>query len=94
MVSISSNCTSSTEARMVSVRSVSTVTLTAAGSAACSCGSSCLMRSTTLMMLAPGWRWMFTITAGAVFIQAACLHVLGAVDHVATSDRRTGAPLR
>ena len=27
----------------------------------CSCGSSALTRSTTAMMLAPGWRWMFTI---------------------------------
>ena len=40
------------------------------------------MRSTTAMMLAPGWRWMFRITAGSSFIQAAWRSVLGAVDHV------------
>ena len=41
------------------------------GQRACSCGSSFLIRSTTSMTLAPGWRWMLTITAGVVFIQAA-----------------------
>ena len=56
MVSISSNSTSRTEARMVVVRSVSTFTCTEAGRLDCNCGSSFLMRSTTAMMLAPGWR--------------------------------------
>ena len=55
-VSISSNWTSFTEARMVSVRSVSTCTLTAAGNDACNCFKSSLTRSATLMMLLPGWR--------------------------------------
>ena len=76
---------------MVTVRSVSTSTSTAAGSDACSCGSSALMRSTTSMTLAPGWRWMFRMTAGVVFAQAASLRVLGAVDDrrdVAQPDRR------
>ncbi len=62
---------------------------------ACSCGSSVLMRSTTAMMLAPGWRWMFTMTAGVVVHPGGLLDVLGAVDDggdVATA--RTGAPLR
>ena len=36
-----------------------------------SCGSKVLMRSTTEMMLAPGCRWMFMMTAGVSFIQAA-----------------------
>ena len=40
--SSSSNCTSRTEARIVSVRSVSIATSTAAGSDALSCGSSAL----------------------------------------------------
>ncbi len=53
MVSISSNCTSSTEARMVVVRSVRMLTCTDLGSVVVSCGSSALMRSTTAMMLAP-----------------------------------------
>ena len=55
-VSISSNSTSLTEARMVTVRSVSTLTCTLAGKLVCNWGSSFLMRSTTAMMLAPGWR--------------------------------------
>ena len=71
MASISSNSTSSTDARIVVVRSVSICTFTALGSDACSCGNSFLMRSTTLMMFAPGCRWIFTITAGVKFIHAA-----------------------
>ena len=41
---------------MVVVRSVRTATLTEDGSELVSCGSSCLMRSTTAMMFAPGCR--------------------------------------
>ena len=54
--SASSNSTSSTEARMVVVRSVSGVTVIAAGSEALSEGNSFLMLSTTWMTLAPGCR--------------------------------------
>jgi len=64
MVSISSNSTSSTEARMVTVRSVSTVSSTAAGRELRSWGIKSFTRSTTAMMLAPGWRWMLRMTAG------------------------------
>ncbi len=71
MVSISSNSTSFTDARIVVVRSVSTDTCTAAGSAVLSCGSSAFTRSTTEMMLAPGWRCTLTMTAGTLFIHAA-----------------------
>ena len=87
-VSISSNCTSATEARIVVVRSVRICTFTDAGSDACKRGSSVLIRSTTAMMLAPGWRWMLTITAGVRFIQAACLDVLRVVDHVGDVGQR------
>ncbi len=62
--SISSSCTSCTEARMVMVRSLRIATRTAEGRVACSVGRSCLIRSTTWIRLAPGWRWMFTMTAG------------------------------
>ena len=79
---------------MVVVRSVSIATSTDAGSDACSCGSSCLMRSTTSMMLAPGWRWMLTITAGVSFIHAACFTFSASSTTSATSDSCTGAPLR
>ena len=54
--SISSNCTSLTEARMVVVRSVSTETLMEGGKELCSWGRSFLIRSTTSMTLAPGCR--------------------------------------
>ncbi len=92
--SISSNCTSRTDARMEIVRSVSTVTWTDDGSALCNCGNSFLMRSTTSMTLAPGCRWMLTITAGSSFIHAACLTFSTSSITSATSDRCTGAPLR
>src|ERR1041385_2066435 len=62
-VSISSNCTSFTEARIVSVRSVRMLTFTLLPIAVCNWGRTFLMRSTTLIMLAPGWRCMFTMTA-------------------------------
>src|SRR5439155_160788 len=54
--SSNSNCTSRTDARMVTVRSVNSVTSTDGGSDAFSCGNSALTRSTTSMTLVPGWR--------------------------------------
>ena len=48
------NCTSCTDARMVSVRSMTTLTWIAGGIAARSAGSAALMRSTVSMTLAPG----------------------------------------
>ena len=73
MASISSNCTSWTEARIVTVRSVSTATETAAGIVAWSCGSSFLMRSTVSMTLAPGCLKMTRKTPRWPLAQAACL---------------------
>ena len=67
----SSNSTSATEARIVTVRSVSTATSTADGNVACNCGSNDLMVSTTWMTFAPGWRCTFRITPGVVSAQAA-----------------------
>ena len=90
--SISSNCTSLTEARMVVVRSVSTETWTAGGRELCSWGSSFLMRSTTSMTLAPGCRWMLRITAGVVVHPGRLLDVLGVVDR--RRPRRRAAPAR
>ncbi len=52
------------------------------------------MRSTTAMMFAPGCRWMFTMTAGVRFIHAACMVFSEPSMMSATSDMRTGAPLR
>ncbi len=71
IASSSSNCTSCTDARIVVVRSVSTATSIAAGSELCICGSRALTRLTTSITLAPGWRWMLSMTAGTSFIHAA-----------------------
>ena len=91
---VSSICTSRTEARMVSVRSVRTATSSEGGRVSRSCGSSALMLSTTAMTLAPGWRWTLTITACVELAQAASRLFSCASATVATSDTRTGAPLR
>jgi hypothetical protein len=92
--SISSNWTSSTEPRMVTVRSVSTLTSTAAGREARSCGRRRSMRSTTAITLAPGWRWMFRITAGVPFIQAAWRTFSASSTTSATFSSVTGALFR
>jgi len=52
------------------------------------------MRSTTAITLAPGCRWMLTITAGVSFIHAACRTFSAPSTTSATSDSTTGAPLR
>ncbi len=100
MVSINSNFTSATDARMVKVRSVMICTLTVEGSDCCNFGRSFLMLSTTEMMFAPGWRWMLTmmagmaVLAGETAIHAACRLFSVSSITLATSDKRTGAPLR
>ena len=94
MASASSNSTSATEARMVTVRSESTPTSTAAGSVETMRGSSASMRLTTSMMLAPGWRCTLRMIAGVVFAQAPSLMFSAPLVTLATSDSRTGLPLR
>ena len=52
------------------------------------------MLLTTLMVLAPGCRWMLRMTAGVWFIHAACVVVLHAIHdagHVGQHDRRAVA---
>ena len=61
---ISVNCTSRTDARMVTVRSETMVRLTPAGIARCTLGISARICRTTSITLAPGCRWMSMITAG------------------------------
>ena len=53
-----------------------------------------LMLLTTLMVLAPGWRWMLRMTAGVWFIHAAWLLFSTPSTTWATSLSTTGAPLR
>ena len=52
----SERSTSFSDARIVVVRSVATMTSTSLGSAACNSGSSSFTLSTVSMMLALGWR--------------------------------------
>ncbi len=92
IASSSSISTSCTDARIVVVRSVSTSALTEAGSEACSCGSIVLMRSTTAITLAPGWRWILTTMAGLPLAHAARREFSGPSTMVATSVMRIGAP--
>ena len=79
---------------MVPVRSVRICTFIAEVNEDCSMGSICLTWSATLMMLAPGWRWIFMMTAGVAFTHAACFTFSALSTAVAISESRTGAPLR
>ena len=92
----SSNSTSCTEARIVVVRSASTVTCSAPGRPACSCGSSASVRLTVWMTLLPGWRWTLRITAGVVLplmlAHAASLVFSAASITWPTSVRRIAEP--
>ena len=88
------NCTSRTEARMVLVRSLTTVSLAPAGMARCSFGNSPSTRCTVSMTLAPGWRCTSTITAGAPSYQPPTLVFSSPSSTLATSLSSTGAPLR
>ena len=79
---------------MVTVRSVSTSTLTAAGRSDSRVGSSLRTESTVAMTLAPGWRCTLSRMAGVRLAQAASLLFSGPLTTFATSDSRTGLPLR
>ena len=85
-LSTSVNCTSRTEARMVPVRSCTSVSLTPLGMARCRRGSSALMRCTVSMTLAPGWRCTSMMTAGRALVPAADLGVLQAFDRPAATS--------
>ncbi len=79
---------------MVSVRSVTTSMLIAGGMARRSSGSAAFRRSTVCTMLAPGWRWMSSSTAGWPLYQAATRSFSTPPITLPTSRSRTGAPLR
>src|SRR6476469_7876190 len=91
-VSINVNCTSLTEARIVSVRSETILTLMAAGIEAWSTGIIALIRSTVSMTLAPGWRWIARMTARFWLYQPAIRWFSGALMARPTSRTRTGDP--
>ncbi|MOA25971.1 hypothetical protein D3C78_1467310 [compost metagenome] len=86
-------CTSVTEARMVWVRSVSTTTSRPAGRLSVMLGNRALIRSTTSITLAPGWRWMLSSTAWFSLAQAARRSFSAPSTICATSLSRNGAPL-
>ena len=79
-LSTSVNCTSWMEARMVPVRSCTSVSFTLLGIARSRRGSSALRRWTVSMTLAPGWRCTSMMTAGRALVPAADLGVLQAFD--------------
>ena len=65
MASSRVNCTSATEARIVSVRSDTTVQGDAGRQRVLELRQrGCWMSATVCTMLAPGWRWMSRMTAG------------------------------
>ncbi|GCE79712.1 hypothetical protein MSKU3_1187 [Komagataeibacter oboediens] len=86
----SSNSTSSTDARMVVVRSVRGVMVMPGGSDCCRCGRAYLMLSTTAITLAPGWRCTFMTRAGVRLAHAASSVFSGPITTLATSRMRTG----
>ena len=105
MVSSRVNSTSSTEALMFCVRSTSTLTCTAGGSAASKRGSAARMRSTVSTTLAPGTlntpstmarpSMGLVSAAGAAApakAQATCVTSSGPVTARPTSRTRIGAP--
>jgi hypothetical protein len=88
------NCTSLTEARMVSVRSDTVSILMPDGMDACSTGIIALMRLTVAMTLAPGERWIGRMMAHCLLNQAAIRLFSGPLIAFPTSLTRTGEPLR
>ena len=92
MESMSSICTSSTEARMVTVRSFITCTSSDSGKFAFNWGSAAMRRCTVSITLAPGWRWMLMMMASRSLAQALRRTFSGASTKVATSLRRNGLP--
>ncbi len=87
---------------MLVVISVIVVTLMDAGRFAWSWGNTFLISLTTVMVFAPGWRWMLRMIAGvsadsedpsACPIKAACLVFSTPLITLATSLTNTGAPL-
>ncbi len=88
------NSTSDTEARMVPLRSSTTLVSMAGEMERARDGRSALTRSITWMMLAPGWRRMIIVTARFPSLQAATRSFSTLSVTRATSCRRTGAPLR
>ena len=93
-LSISVNCTSRTEARMLVVASCTTVSVAPTGMERCSFGSSFLMRCDRLDHVGAGLALDVDDDRRLALVPAADLAVLQAVDDVGDVRSRTGAPLR
>ncbi len=93
-MSTSVNCTSATEARTVSVRSLRMETFKACDSVGASRGSRALTRSATWMTLAPGWRCTLRMMARFSPAQPASCAFSTPSMASPTSLSRMGAPLR
>ena len=95
---ISVSCTSRTEARIVSVRSVTMLRWMPPGIARSSRGSAAFTSATASTMFAPGWRWMSSTAAGWLpsrrTSQAATRSFSTPPITLPTADSRTGALLR
>jgi hypothetical protein len=85
---------SCSEARIVVLRSTAIATFMAAGMAAFRCGSSAFTLSIVSMMLAFGCRERMTSTEGSPLYMPRLRTSCTASCTSATSDSRTGAPLR
>ncbi len=86
------NCTSSTEARTVSVRSARMLTSIACEIVDRSCGKSAFTRSAVSITLAPGCRCTLRMMARSLFAQPASWLFSTPSNTLATSSSRTGAP--
>ncbi len=82
------------DCRIVVLRSMAMVTLTSAGIAASSCGSSAFTLSIVSMMLAPGWRNRMISTDGWPLDSPRLRTSSTESSTSATSDNCTAAPLR
>ena len=88
------NCTSFTEAWMVRVRSITVLTWTEGGIAACRRGSSLRMRATVSITLAPGCLKINNWMPRRPFCHPASRAFSGPSTALPMSRTRTGAPLR
>ncbi len=94
MLSVSVNCTSWIEARMVVVRSLTMNSSAPTGNTWRRPGSSARTRSTVSITLAPGWRCTSTTIAGSPRYHAPTLLFSRPSTTSATSASSTGASLR
>jgi hypothetical protein len=86
------NCTSFTEARMLTERSYSVSISMAGGTSARKVGSRFLIESTTSIVLVPGWRWMASTMPRLPLNQAASLSFCTLSNTRPSSFSRIGEP--